>query len=341
MDRYIAVIGLIMAVIFAGCGGTTVEKRSAGIAFDRGDYMEAIELYEESLQTNPEDAQAWYELGLAYRYTDQYKKMSEAFDNSLAISDRYYNDIYDVRDELWVDFFNKAVPMFNEKEYEEACKYFDLAVIVDPENPLGYKERGLCYLQMGKIEQAVEDLTMVIEADTAGAEIEARYTLANIYYRQKDYDKAVPLLKDVLEENPQDIQAISKLALIYQDQGKSDEAVELYETVLKTKQDDPDLWFNIGILYFQMERYEQAGDAFEKVYEINPNDTESLTNLTYALIQAEMFAEAIPYLEKLTEMQPENPEPWRNLAVAYAKTDRAQDANEALKKYKALSGDEK
>ncbi len=335
--RYFPIILLLSAVMLAGCSSTSVNMRSAGIAYDMGDYAEAIKFYQAELEINPGNAQAWFEMGQAYRNEGEYEKMSQAFDESLGASDKYYNQIYDTRDSLWVKFFNQGVPLFNEQKYEQALKHFNTAVIIDPENPEGYKERGTCYLQMGKKKEAINDLNIVIEADPEVKDLTTRINLASIYFMDRNYDKAVPLYETVLKHDPENILAISKLALIYQEQGKSERAIELYEKVLKTKKDDPDLWFNLGILYFQMERFQDAVKSFNKVVELNPEDVESLMNLVNSLWRVELFTEAIPYLEKVVKLDTENAIAWQFLAVAYTKDGRVKEGKAALDKYKALT----
>lgn len=336
--RNFTIAALISALVMAGCTSTSVNMRSAGIAYDRGDYTEAIELYEAELKDNPANAQAWYEVGQAYRIEGEYEKMSKAFDKSLEITDKYYNQIFDTRDSLWVRFFNQGVPLFNEKKYDEALKYFDKAVIVDSENPEGYRERGVCYLQMGEKDEAVKDFNTVIKADKEVKDLVTRINLALIYFQADDYEKASPLYEEVLKHDPENIMAISKLALIYQQQEKSEMAIKLYEKVTRTKKDDPDLWFNLGILYFQMGRYEEAFKSFNNVVDLNPDDVESLMNLVNSLWKVELCTEAIPYLERIVKLEPDNDSAWQFLVVAYTKAGRVKEGKAALDKYKTLKG---
>jgi tetratricopeptide (TPR) repeat protein len=311
--------------------------RSAGIAYDRGDIDEAIPLYEQEITENPTNPQAYFELGNCYRLKGDYKKMSEMFDKSLDNGDKFYNQIFDTRDSLWIKFFNLGVPLFNERKYEEALPYFEKAVIIDPENSDGYNERGMCYLQVGEKEKAAEDFKTVIKFDEKGENITVRLNLASIYFKNKDYDSATPLYSEVLKFQPDNVLAISKLALIYQEKGDSEKAIQLYEKVIDTKKDDPDLWFNLGILYFQMDRFDEAIKSFNKVVEINPDDVESLMNLVNSLWKAEMFKEAVPYLEKVVEIQPDYADAWRFLSVAYVKAGQVKEGKKALEKFKELT----
>ena len=343
------ILGLISLLIFAGCAMKSVNMQSAEIYYSQGEYNKAIEFYLAEIAENPQNATAYFELGRCYQMKYEYVKMSEAYDNSLKISDSYYNDIYDEREELWVKFYNEGVPFFNDQKYEEALDYFNKAVIVDPTNIEGYKERGMCCLQLSNeaedperkaelIEKAIADFKQFIGMDTEAEDLAVRINLANIYFQNDRFDEAVPAYQAVMELEPDNITAISQLALIYQERGDSEKSIEMYEKVLKTKSDNPNLWFNLGILYFQMDEFDKAKASFDKVLEINPDDVETLMNLISSLWKVEMQKEAIPYLERVVELESENVMAWQFLFVAYTKAEQIDKANAAFKKYKELEG---
>ena len=336
-------------LVFAGCAMKSVNMQSAEIYYSQGEYNKAIEYYLAEIAENPQNDKAYFDLGQCYRMKYDYVKMSEAFDNSLKISDRFCSEIYDEREELWVKFYNEGVPFFNEKKYVKALDYFEKAVIVDPTNIEGYKERGMCYLQLLNeaedseqkaelIEKAVDDYKHFISMDTEAEDLAVRINLANIYFQNDRFDEAVPAYQAVLDLEPDNIIAISQLALIYQEQGDSEKAIEMYEKVLKIKSENPNLWFNLGVLYFQMEEFDKAKVSFDKVLEINPDDVETLMNLVSSLLKAKMQKEAIPYLERVVELEPENVMAWQFLFVAYTKAEQIDKANAAFKKYKELEG---
>ncbi|NQS97241.1 MAG: tetratricopeptide repeat protein [candidate division Zixibacteria bacterium] len=347
--RNLLIVGLISMLVFAGCAMKSVNMQSAEIYNSQGEYNKAIEYYLAEIAENPQNDKAYFDLGQCYRMKYDYVKMSEAFDNSLKISDRFYSEIYDEREELWVKFYNEGVPFFNDQKYEKALDYFEKAVIVDPTNIEGYKERGMCYLQLSNeaedpeqkaelIENAIADYKHFISMDTEAEDLAVRINLANIYFQNNRFDEAVPAYKAMLDLEPDNITAISQLALIYQEQGDSEKAIEMYEKVLKTKSDKPNLWFNLGVLYFQMDEFDKAKASFDKVLEINPDDVETLMNLVSSLWKAEMYKEAIPYLERVVELEPDNISAWYHLFTVYANIGETEKAKEAFKKYKELGG---
>ena len=385
--RLILTSVLILAVIVSLCPAKSIDLSSAQIYRSQGDYIKAIEFYNKAIEEYqlkleelkakyPDEktytkktkkdikelGTAYYEIGDCYKQQGNYQKMTDSFNNSLDYYDKYENDIYSTREELWVKFYNDGVPLFNDKEYEKAVSLFNTAVIIDPENPDGYRERGMCFLQLARaetdsvkrdelMEKAAADFDVVIARDEDGTEIAVRVNKANMYYQSGNFEKAIPAYKKVLEVEPDNLAAVSKMALIYQGQGNNDEAVNMYNYILKSRSDDPDLWFNLGVLYFNMENFEEARKAFDNVLEINPDDIETCMNIISSLFQTEHYGEAIPYLEKAKEINPGDVRVWQFLTVSYQKEiaregidetlqrEYIEKANEAYKKYKALSGE--
>lgn len=393
------VIPLITLVMLTSlCLAKSVELASAQIYKSQGDYLKAIEFYKQAVVELSGDLEklkqeytdekkfkkkskgtvkslvtAYFEMGECFKLLGDYVKMSDNYNLSLDHGDKFYDDIYEDRERLWVDFFNAGVPFFNDKNYIEALKNFNMAVVVDPENIDTYKHRGMCFIQLAQGEEdpeakaalklkAIADFDIIIENDPEGREVSVRVNKANVYYQDRDYEKAEPAYDAVLAVEPDNIIAVSKLALIYQEQGRSEDAVAMYNKILTTKGDDPDLWFNLGILYFQIaseldsmllisesqedsvqilsrqkDYYQEAKNAFDRVIEINPDDDESIMNLVNTLWKADMKIKAIPYLVKALQIDPSNISAWQFLFVAYTEAEQMDKANIAFKMYKAYT----
>ena len=350
-----------------------MEMTSAQIYMGNKDYNKAIEFYNQAidlLKKDVDEAEAkgkqdkgalknlstcYYEVGQCYQQTGDYKLMSENFDKSLSIDDKYYNKIFEIRDELYRRFFNEGVEPFNKGDYQSSSEKFSLVIIIDPENMAAYKQRGLSYLQLGKYEEALVDFRRVIELEglleVKGKDADLRKNIANIYYKLGRLDDAMIAYEEALALDPNDTHIISRLAMMYQEKGNSKEAIEMYDRAIAANPEKTDLWFNRGILYFNMENYEEAVKSFNKVVELNPKDAESLMNLVNSLWMAGLFGQAIPYLEKAIAIDPENVQAWQFLSAACIKESAREDIDdstkselikrgtEAIKRYKELKGE--
>ena len=72
---------------------------------------------------------------------------------------------------------------------------------------------------MNQKEKAVNDLIKATQLDQKDTRI--KYNLATYYFQEKQYNKAVPVIKDALTIEPQNPDYKYLLALIYQAQGKT------------------------------------------------------------------------------------------------------------------------
>ena len=353
---------LLVFLVINFASAKPMEMTSAQIYMGNGDFPKAIEFFKQAIEALKEEvniaeekgkkdkkalknlATCYYELGVCYQNTGDYYAMSENFDNSLSINDKYYNKIFDIRDALYRDFFNQGVEPFNEGDFETAIEKFTLVIVIDPENLGAFKQRGLCYLQIKEYDKALEDFYKVIELEkifeVTEVDVALRKNIANIYYSQKKTDEAMMAYEEALQLDPTDTHIIARMAMMYQNKGNSKEAVEMYDRAIAENPEDTNLWFNRGILFFNMDQYEEAIKSFNKVIELDPNDVESIMNLVNSLWKADLFGQAIPYLEKVVSIDPNKIDAWQFLSVACIKESAREDIDDTKRKELVKRGSE-
>jgi tetratricopeptide (TPR) repeat protein len=150
--------------------------------------------------------------------------------------------------------------------------------------------------------------------------------------RQKDYDGAVAILKEVLAKNPTDsnalyliglsyskkrmyaeaIDALTKvvqlvpefppaqfeLAICYQEQGEKEKALGCYQRTLELDPNNPAAAYNAGLILFGLNRAEEALMDIERALKIKPDDPEYLEMAGRCCINQGNYAKAIEYLER-------------------------------------------
>jgi len=162
--RYFAVSAAVVMMLISLASAKSVELTSAQIYFSQGDYHKALEFYKTAvtdLENEVAEAkalgkrdkkaeknlsQAYFEMGQCYQKLYDYKLMSEYFDKSMGVNDNYVNKILDAREDLWIKFYNDGVPLFNNEDYQGAFEKFNTAVIIDPYNVAGLKQRALIHI---------------------------------------------------------------------------------------------------------------------------------------------------------------------------------------------------
>ena len=329
---------LIGAILFTNCQQAAVT--GAKVHKSRGDYDKAIEQCEIAVETNPEDAEAYFVMGQCYGIKKMFREMNEAFTNALKYSQQRAPEIEQERLRYWIDLFNAGNSLTKQNKLNEAIVSYNLAIEIIPDKIEAYQNLGFSYIQSDNIQEALKAYSKASEIDPENLHV--KNSIGALYYQDKEYTKAIEILEEVLAKaDPQSQiynEAIYNLAYCYDLMGDADKAIETYDSALKANPNDKDLIFNMGRLYFQQEKYEKAIEIFQQVLSINPEDFETnyFIGNSYGLM--EKYEESIPYLEKASQIKPDDAATWNRLGIAYVRTGQPEKGKAAFDKEKELQG---
>jgi predicted Zn-dependent protease len=185
-------------VITAVEAGQKVPKKARkafeeGIKFRNDNKLdEALTSFSQAIDFYPEYFQALTaraDLNLAKR---QLAAAAEDFDRALSTNPRYGSALRGAG-------YCKLV----RGEFVEATQYFDKAVTAEPDNARSYMLLGMANFELDRRDEAVKALARALELDAVQS-VRAHIYLANIYYRQKQYQRAADELKSYLATAPTD-----------------------------------------------------------------------------------------------------------------------------------------
>jgi V8-like Glu-specific endopeptidase len=131
------------------------------------------------------------------------------------------------------NYYALGLIAFNNKNYDDAEKYFKIAI-----------EKDRNYL-------------------------DAYLGLADIYYYKKLYDREIEICKRAVELDPTNAQARFYLGWAYEDKGVYEKALEEYEKSVDLDPDNQDALYTISLLYLILNNKEKALEAIEKLSKIN------------------------------------------------------------------------
>ncbi|HTQ79304.1 MAG TPA: tetratricopeptide repeat protein [Thermoanaerobaculia bacterium] len=118
---------------------------------------------------------------------------------------------------------------------------------------------------------------------------------------------AIQQLRDAVEKNPNDADAILKLANANFDIQRWDRARDLYLRYLKLRPKDADTLSDLGIAYRQLKQFDQALAQFVEAVQIAPGHWQSRYNQAVVLgIDMKRYDEALKVLAELDKAQPGN-----------------------------------
>jgi len=162
--------------------------------------------------------------------------------------------------------------------------------------------------------------------------LEANFYIGLINYINKDYDKSEEHYLKALELDPENYDVLDYLSQTYLKQGKYDEAIAAL-TKIAENNEDKEIWFKIGNIYLDNDYTDEAEQAFLNALDIDPEYLEAQIGMGEMFYGMEYFEEAIPYLEFAVKENPDDEDLQKKLAFCYKKTGQIDNA---IAQYQAI-----
>ena len=117
----------------------------------------------------------------------------------------------------------------------------------------------------------------------------------------------VARLKDQIDKNPRDVEALTQLGDMYMDAAKFPEAIGYLQRALALRE-DPNVRIDLGICLKQNGQMNESLAAFKRAADEAPGQWQPLYNEAIVLGEMKRFDEARSLAAKLKAMRPDDPE---------------------------------
>lgn len=302
------------------------------------DYSAAINIYTK-LINNTNDSEYFFKRGLLYI--------------KLGIVKDGVNDLIKA-DELAPNLRARLMlsdVYINKKEYEKAAEYLQKAIDLNPNFPSVKVKLAEVYKNLGDNKKYIALLESIVNEFTGQEKTYILKQIAVSFYEIKDYENALKYFNLVLQDSPEDTQALFYGGVAFEAKGETDKAIEYYEKAYSIRNDYSEPLKRIAYLFFMKKDYNKAisyldklmesgkdieffrlkaaiyesmGDIKEAIKIVNEglsNNPESEDLLfTYAVLKEKTkdYEEVITTLKKLIEINPKNPTYLNFLGYLYA-----------------------
>jgi tetratricopeptide (TPR) repeat protein len=162
----------------------------AGEAADKKKYVEAATLLKLLTSDDPNDFQAWTELGTAYLAQENFAEAEKAYQRAVEVRPRFF-----------LGLMNLGRLRMMRKNFEEAILVLSVAVEVKPVSAEANFLLGEAYLQIKKGSKAVGYFYEALKLDPAG-KADAHLRLAALYHGAGMKDKAASEYEQFLKKRP-------------------------------------------------------------------------------------------------------------------------------------------
>jgi tetratricopeptide (TPR) repeat protein len=356
------------------CGST--ELTSAKLYIQQKNYDKALELLQKEVQKNPKSDEGYYLLGVIYGEKEEYERMTDAFNKSLAASKTYQENITELIQFHWAKEFNQAVKSFNAAQsstnedstkihFDRAANDFQNAILIAPDSTDTYLNLAFVHIQTGSYDKAEETLKKFLER---GKSPEAYLYLGRILYdkgvNQKETDslaskesfnKAIQILEEGRKLYPDNSDILGALQNSYIGAERVNESMDVFKQAAESNPDSPQHQYNYGVILLGANQFEEAEQRFKKAIELKPDYSDAHYNLGVTYVEwgnfineqaentgemgaayKEKYQQALPHLEKVVELQPDNIGGWDALYKVYARLNMMKEAEDAYEKLNKL-----
>lgn len=172
----------------------------------------AIEVYQDVLQLE-ESADIHYNLANSYYMKNELEKAIEHYSASLSLNPG--------RGECW---YNLGNAYCMKGQYDDAVHNFKKSIEIDDQNVAAFYNLGNAYLLIKDNKQAIDAFESALKLDSSN--MEWKLMLAGVYLEGSQYENVHRLVREVLDKDPNSLDAMMLSVQCYEGQGEYQEALK-------------------------------------------------------------------------------------------------------------------
>lgn len=165
--------------------------------------------------------------------------------------------------------FEQGLDAFQKGNYDQAVSFYTLQ-LKKTKRPNFYFNRASANFELQKYEEAIEDLTIVIDKEQN--DTEAIYKRASAYFHLGHFQKTIIETKKLLRLDSKDDKAFNLQGLSFFELKKYGNAIENFTNAINIKEIAQYI-FNRATAYNKLDLTKKAETDFDKAIETNSNNT--------------------------------------------------------------------
>lgn len=249
-----------------------------------------------------------------------------------------------------------------QQHYSEAVRYYRKAAALNPSIPGLELNLGLALFKAGDLKQAARIFEPLLKKAPPDSPEAQRLRLLDgmAHYGAGEYALAVPVLRDAMARDPQnlpyrlvlahsclwtkqyqcvldvyhqilDLNAESAEADMlageaYDEMRDHTDAIQQFRNAVKADPKEPGVHFGLGYLLWCQNQFDEAAQQFQLESEGSPNDAEALAYWADSNVRLERDDVARPLVEKALQLNSRQELPWLDLGILNADANHNDDA---------------
>jgi len=260
---------------------------------EQGQLVEAENLYNDILQSEPRHIDVLHFLGVLKNQQGQAQRAVELIQQSLAL---YPNNPTAIS--------NLAVTLQGLNRVDEALACYDKVLATTSNDIDALLGRGMVLQMLNRFDEALINYDRILTIDTHHAE--ALFGRANVLYKLKRLNDALISYQRSLAINPHSLDALYNQGILLTDLNRVNEAINSYQLALVIKPDYVEVHNNLGSLFNKQDRYTEAEASYQRAITIKPSYIEAHCNLITLLKDQGRIADAQASLNAALMIMPDN-----------------------------------
>jgi len=336
---------------------SSLELTQAEAAIQRHDFSTAETLLQKFVEANPENYQAWFDLGFVFHALGKSDESVAAYRKSVGANPNVFESNLNLgltlaqsRNPEAEQFLRAATRLtptahveegqarawrslghiLAESKPDEALEAYLHASALQPADPEAHLSAGSILEKENRFAEAAKEYQQALTLDPLSKD--ALTGLANVYTRQRQFPEAESILRKLSSANPDDGGLRIATGRVLAAEKKNDEAIAEFEAGLKLLPSDNDARRDLGDLYLESAKYEEALNTYNSLLQQTPNDAELHDNAGKVLLKQHKFPQAQQEFMAAVKLKPDFGSAYGDLAVAanenknYALAIQAADA---------------
>ncbi len=229
-----------------------------GVAmFQRGYLEQAAASFKQVIAAQPEDPEAYYNLGTLYLRK-----------NDLRDARRYLDQTVKLRPDYPEAWNNLGMVAAQESQADEAIRNFKHSLSLRPSYAIALTNLGNVYRRQGDLDEAEKLLSRAMEITPDDPEI--NYSLGMLYALQNQLEKAARYLENAVTLRPDYADALNNLGVLFVRERRNSDAEERFKTCIRVAPNFDQAYLNLARLYVILEEKQKAKEVLLALLQQQP-----------------------------------------------------------------------
>lgn len=270
----------------------------------RARFEEALKRVQLALESNPEDATAYWLAGRAHVGLGDYARADSMFTRFTALKPACANLTESARFQAWADLYNNGIRLYRSGDDTAALASFEKANVMR-KDARSLNNAANIHMRHRNLDEAARLYRQSLEVAEKPQQVRAAsVNLAEVLRNQGKTKEALEIYRSYIEDHPEATRAKINYAVTLRNEGMADSARAIVESLMAREDLNFADWFDLGITMMQDENYQAARQAFARARDTRPYHKQAMQNLMNARMGSGQYRPAMALADTLARWYP-------------------------------------